>query len=81
MSLVPLTKSREVSEDLLQIHKRLFFLWQIYLSQWTYWFTHRSSLRKKSKADLIQGWLEKAWRDLQVAFTDIICFHAQQAAE
>ena len=45
---------------------------------------------KKSKADLVQGWLEKARRDLQVAvreltnpepFTDIICFHAQQAAE
>ena len=45
---------------------------------------------KKSKADLVQGWLEKARRDLQAALrelnnpdplTDIICFHAQQAAE
>lgn len=45
---------------------------------------------KKSKADLVRGWLEKARRDLKVAlnelrgsepFTDIICFHAQQAAE
>lgn len=45
---------------------------------------------KKSKLDLVRGWLEKARRDLQVALyqlnssnplTDIICFHAQQAAE
>lgn len=45
---------------------------------------------KKSKADLVRGWLEKARRDLIVALnelsrseplTDVICFHAQQAAE
>lgn len=45
---------------------------------------------RKSRADLVRGWLEKARRDLKVAqkelndpdpFTDIICFHAQQAAE
>ncbi len=45
---------------------------------------------KKSKMDLVRGWLEKARRDLSIAmnninssepFTDIICFHAQQAAE
>jgi HEPN domain-containing protein len=45
---------------------------------------------RKSKEDLVQGWLEKGRRDLQTAvnqlkavepFTDIICFHAQQGAE
>ncbi len=45
---------------------------------------------KKSRADLVKGWLEKARRDLQAAqnefkadetLTDIICFHAQQSAE
>ena len=45
---------------------------------------------KKSKIDLVQRWLKKARRDLIVALnelsrseplTDIICFHAQQAAE
>ena len=45
---------------------------------------------RKSKADLVRGWLEKARRDLNTAvkelkaaepFTDIVCFHAQQAAE
>jgi len=45
---------------------------------------------KKSKADLVRNWLEKARRDLVTAqngfayaetFTDIICFHAQQAGE
>lgn len=45
---------------------------------------------KKSKVDLVKKWLEKARRDLMTAksgldssepFTDIICFHAQQAGE
>lgn len=45
---------------------------------------------KKNEADLVRGWLEKAWRDLKTALdeltaseplTDIVCFHAQQAAE
>lgn len=45
---------------------------------------------KKSKLDLVKNWLEKARRDLMTAknglkssepFTDIICFHAQQAGE
>jgi len=45
---------------------------------------------RKDKIDLVQGWLEKAQRDLYVALrelssskplTDITCFHAQQAAE
>jgi HEPN domain-containing protein len=45
---------------------------------------------RKSKADLVRGWLEKARRDFLTAqtgldsarpFTDIICFHAQQATE
>ena len=45
---------------------------------------------KKSKEDIISGWMEKADRDLEVAkrelklsdpLTDIICFHAQQSAE
>lgn len=45
---------------------------------------------KKSKVDLVKNWLEKARRDLVTAkngleyseyFTDIICFHAQQAVE
>lgn len=45
---------------------------------------------RKSKADLVRGWLEKARRDFNTAvnalkaaepFTDIACFHAQQAAE
>lgn len=44
----------------------------------------------KSKADLVRGWLEKARRDLVTAqngltgsepFTDVVSFHAQQAAE
>jgi len=45
---------------------------------------------RRSKADLVRGWLEKARRDLTIAkkeldskepFTDIVCFHSQQAAE
>jgi len=45
---------------------------------------------RKTKADLVRGWLEKARRDIETAvrelrraepFTDIVCFHAQQAAE
>ncbi len=45
---------------------------------------------KKSRIDLIRGGLEKGRRDLTTAkeildssepFTDIICFHTQQAAE
>jgi len=45
---------------------------------------------KKSNVDLVRNWLEKARRDLITAknglhssepFTDIICFHAQQAGE
>ena len=45
---------------------------------------------KKSRVDLVKNWLEKARRDLMTAknglnssepFTDIICFHAQQAGE
>ena len=45
---------------------------------------------RKTKGDLVRGWLEKARRDLVTAerelasadcFADIICFHAQQAAE
>lgn len=45
---------------------------------------------RRSKADLVRRWLEKARRDLKVAqdqlggsepLTDIACFHAQQAAE
>lgn len=45
---------------------------------------------RRSKADLVRGWLEKARRDFLTAqnelnsaepFTDIVCFHAQQAAE
>ena len=45
---------------------------------------------KKSKEDIINGWMKKADRDLEVAdrelkitdpLTDIICFHAQQSAE
>jgi HEPN domain-containing protein len=45
---------------------------------------------RKTKSDLVRGWLEKARRDLVIAekelasaspFTDIVCFHAQQAAE
>jgi HEPN domain-containing protein len=45
---------------------------------------------RKSKADLVRGWLEKARRDFNTAvnqlnvvepFADIVCFHAQQAAE
>jgi HEPN domain-containing protein len=45
---------------------------------------------KKSKKDLTRGWLEKAKRDFLTAqrelndeepFTDIITYHAQQAAE
>lgn len=45
---------------------------------------------KKQKTDLVRGWLEKARRDRAVVerelafatpFTDVACFHAQQAAE
>jgi HEPN domain-containing protein len=45
---------------------------------------------KKNKDDIINGWIEKADRDLEVSerelkisdpLTDIICFHAQQSAE
>ena len=45
---------------------------------------------KKSSADLVRSWLEKARRDFVTAkngldssepFTEIICFHAQQAGE
>lgn len=45
---------------------------------------------KKSSADLVRNWLEKARRDFVTArngldssepFTEIICFHAQQAGE
>ncbi len=45
---------------------------------------------KKNKQDIINGWMKKADRDLEVAereltiqnpLTDIICFHAQQSAE
>jgi len=45
---------------------------------------------KKNKEDIINSWIEKANRDLEVAnrelkipdpLTDIICFHAQQSAE
>jgi len=45
---------------------------------------------KKNKKDIINSWIEKAGRDLEVAerelkipdpLTDIICFHAQQSAE
>jgi HEPN domain-containing protein len=45
---------------------------------------------RKTKVDLVRGWLEKARRDLVTAekelnsaepFADIVCFHAQQAAE
>lgn len=45
---------------------------------------------KKTKNDIIDGWIKKADRDLSVSIrelklkeplTDIICFHAQQAAE
>ena len=45
---------------------------------------------KKNKEDIINSWMEKADRDIEVAkrelkisdpLTDIICFHAQQSAE
>lgn len=45
---------------------------------------------KKKKKDIVNSWIKKADRDLEVAkrelkltdpLTDIICFHAQQAAE
>lgn len=45
---------------------------------------------KKSSADIVRNWLEKARRDFVTAkngldssepFTEIICFHAQQAGE
>ena len=45
---------------------------------------------KRTRADLVRGWQEKARRDLATArmgldapepLTDIACFHAQQAAE
>ncbi len=45
---------------------------------------------KKNKGDLVSNWIKKADRDLEVSkrelkladpLTDIICFHAQQAAE
>lgn len=44
----------------------------------------------KSKTDIVKGWLDKSVRDLTVAkrelempnpYTDIICFHSQQAVE
>ncbi|HDN83495.1 MAG TPA: HEPN domain-containing protein [Candidatus Altiarchaeales archaeon] len=44
----------------------------------------------KNKIDLVVGWIKKGERDLKVAmrelaqqeiFTDVVCFHAQQAAE
>ena len=45
---------------------------------------------KKNKEDIVNNWIKKADRDLEVSkrelelskpLTDIICFHAQQAAE
>jgi len=45
---------------------------------------------KKTKLDLVKSWLKKAERDFKVAqrelfpdepFSDIVCFHAQQAVE
>jgi len=42
----------------------------------------------KNKIDLVVGWIKKGERDLKVAmrelaqqeiFTDVVCFHAQQA--
>lgn len=45
---------------------------------------------KKNKRDIVGSWIKKADRDLEVSkrelklsnpYTDIICFHAQQAAE
>ena len=45
---------------------------------------------KKNKEDIVNSWIKKADRDLEVSkrelklpkpLTDIICFHAQQAAE
>jgi len=45
---------------------------------------------KKNKRDIVSSWIKKADRDLEVSkrelklsnpYTDIICFHAQQAAE
>jgi len=45
---------------------------------------------RRTRDDLVRGWLEKARRDLATAQSqlrvaeppaDIICFHAQQAAE
>ncbi len=42
---------------------------------------------KRTKVDLLKNWIKKANRDLEVAkreideFTDIACFHAQQACE
>jgi HEPN domain-containing protein len=44
----------------------------------------------KSKIDIVKGWLDKSERDLAVAkrelempnpYTDIVCFHSQQAVE
>lgn len=45
---------------------------------------------KRTKADVVKGWLIKAEKDIDTAqhmlaqgedYTDIVCFHAQQAAE
>jgi len=45
---------------------------------------------KKNKEDIVSNWIKEADRDLEVSkrelelsepLTDIICFHAQQAAE
>ena len=45
---------------------------------------------KKTRIDLVKSWLKKAERDFKVAqrelssdepFSDIVCFHAQQAVE
>lgn len=45
---------------------------------------------KRSKKDLVQAWLDKAWKDIVMArmavergeeFADMASFHAQQAAE
>lgn len=47
-------------------------------------------MKKRSKAELVKAWLLKALKDLETAYdtlgkgeayTDISCFHAQQAAE
>jgi HEPN domain-containing protein len=47
-------------------------------------------MKKRSERDLVEAWLTKARKDLEFAhealtrgaeYTDIACFHAQQAAE